>query len=156
MVTEEGIVSRANKSLAWVKMVRSSACESCSERDACNSMGGSGNEMEVEAINTAGAKAGDKVMVSFETASLFKVSFLIYLFPVFSMIAGAFIGQTIAKKYHGDPSAYAAGFSVLFFSIAFFIIRGVSKILAKDSKYRAKILRIRQRHEIVDASSPIS
>ncbi|HAO19475.1 MAG TPA: Fis family transcriptional regulator [Desulfobacteraceae bacterium] len=143
LVTEEGIVIRAEKLVAWVKMVRSSACESCSEKDTCNSMGGSGHEMEVEAINAAGAKAGDKVVVAFETASLFKVSFLIYLFPVFSMIAGAFIGQGIAKTNHGDPSAYAAISAFLSFLIAFFIIRAVSKVLAKDSRYRAKILRIR-------------
>ena len=152
MVTEEGIVLRVGQSVAWVKMTRSSACESCSERDACHSMGGSENEMEVEAINSAGAKAGDKVVVTFETASLLKISFLLYLFPVFSMIAGAATGQYLAKTYHGDPSGYAALFAFLFFTVAFLIIRVISKSLAKDSKYRAKILRIKHGKPVIAES----
>ena len=152
MITEEGIVLRVGQAVAWVKMTRSSSCESCSERDACHSMGGSDNDMEVEAINSAGAKAGDKVVVTFETASLVKISFLLYLFPVFSMIPGAAIGQYVAKMYHGDPSGFAAMFALLFFIIAFLIIRVISKSLAKDSKYRAKILRIKPRQPAIAES----
>lgn len=152
MVTEEGIVLRVGQSLAWVKMTRSSSCEACSERDACHSMGGSDNDMEVEAINSAGAKAGDKVVITFETASLFKISFLLYLFPVFSMIAGAVIGQQISKTYHADPSAFAALFACLFFMISFFIIRVISKSLAQDNKYRAKVLRIKPRQPAIAES----
>ncbi|HSO20180.1 MAG TPA: SoxR reducing system RseC family protein, partial [Desulfosarcina sp.] len=46
---------------AWVKTTRSSACESCSSRDACQA-GGGGQEMEVEAINTADARVGDRIV----------------------------------------------------------------------------------------------
>ena len=76
MATEKGIVLRTDSEAAWVKTVRSSACEGCTAKGSCHSMGG-GNEMEVKALNTAGARAGDRIVLSFETASLLKATFLI-------------------------------------------------------------------------------
>jgi len=67
---------------AWVKTRRGSACESCSARHSCASPEGDGQEMEVEAINLAGAAIGDQVVVSIESAALLKTSFLLYVFLI--------------------------------------------------------------------------
>jgi sigma-E factor negative regulatory protein RseC len=76
LATEQGIVLRTDSEAAWVKTLRSSSCEGCTAKGSCHSTGG-GNEMEVKALNAAGARAGDRIVLSFETASLLKATFLI-------------------------------------------------------------------------------
>ena len=91
MATEEGIVIKIDSSTAWVKTTKTHACKACGARASCNVMGG-GKEMEVEAINYAGAKVGEKVVLFFETSPLLKATFMLYVLPVLFLIAGAFIG----------------------------------------------------------------
>ncbi len=141
MATEKGIVTRVDAGMAWVTTKRTEACEGCAARGGCHTLGG-GKEMSVEAINSVKAKAGDLVVISFETASLVKLSLLIYVFPIICMIVGAVIGQETAPKYHMDESALAALLGFAFFFVAFFIIRLVSKRFSDNEDYRARVVRI--------------
>jgi len=141
LVTEKGTVTKVGSDTAWVKTIRSTACESCTSKETCNTMGG-GNEMEVEVINSAKAKVGENVVVAFETGSLFKLSFLIYVFPIISMILGAVVGEKIAPAYQMDPSILSVLLAFLFFTFAFLIIKMTEKRLASKSEYRAKIIRV--------------
>ena len=144
MSTEEGIVTKVEKETAWVKTKRTSSCEACSERDTCRTLGG-GKEMEIEAINQADAEVGNKVVVTFETGSLFKLTFLIYIFPIICMIIGAVIGDKVAPDYGMDSSALSAIVGFVFFLAAFLIVRLLSDSLAKKAKYRARITRVKVR-----------
>jgi len=93
LATEEGIVTKVYSSTAWVKCSKCAACESCSAKGFCDSVGGgSEDDLEVEAINVAGARANDRVTISFKTSSLLKVSFLVYMVPVLFFILGVIIG----------------------------------------------------------------
>ncbi len=142
MVTEKGVVTKIDASdTAWVKTIRSSACEACTSKDSCHTMGG-GNEMEVEVINSARASVGENVVIAFETGSLFKLSFLIYVFPIISMIAGAVTGEKLAPAYQMDASILSVLLAFLFFTFAFLIIKLTEKRLASKSEYRAKIIRV--------------
>ena len=141
MNTEEGVVIRIDAKNAWIKTVKTSACESCSSRGACNTLGG-GKEMEVEAMNTAGAQIGDRVVIGFETGPLLKISFLIYIFPILALIIGAVIGQACAPYFSLDPSvaSMASGFFLVFLSVLF--IRRKGKQLATQNQYHPKVIRI--------------
>jgi sigma-E factor negative regulatory protein RseC len=146
MATEEGIVFKlgdAGAGTAWVKTTRSSACAACSSRDVCNVEGG-GKEMEVEAINTARARVGDRIVLNIRTSSLLKATFLLYVFPILAMIAGALLGQTLAGMRGSDPSGLSALFGFLFFGLAFITIRIVGRFLSKDASYRPEIIKIRR------------
>jgi sigma-E factor negative regulatory protein RseC len=105
---------------------------------------GGGKEMEVEAVNMAGAKAGDRVVIGFETASLIKASFLVYVFPVLCMIAGAAAGQEIAPNYGLNASLLSAvaGFGCFF--LAFLAIRFMGDKMSEKDKYQAKVIRIKR------------
>lgn len=98
--------------------------------------------MEVETINTAGAGIGDRVVIGFQTSSLLKISFLVYIFPILSMIIGAIIGQKIALFYSLDESFLSAIFGFLFFFFAFLFIKTKGSKLAKKNEYRPKIIKI--------------
>ena len=143
MATEEGIVIKLEADRAWVKTKKSASCESCASRKSCNVMGG-GNDMEVEAINTAGASVGDRVVMNFETSSLLKATFLLYVFPIICMFLGALVGQEIAPAVGLGKSAASAvsGFLFFFFSILF--VRVKANKMGNESRYQPKIIRIKR------------
>jgi sigma-E factor negative regulatory protein RseC len=141
LATEKGIVLRTDSEAAWVKTVRSSACEGCTAKGSCHSMGG-GNEMEVKALNTAGARAGDRIVLSFETASLLKATFLIYVFPIILLIVGAAIGQMLASLIDFNPSALSVLLGFVFFFTGLFIIKARANKMAKKNAYQPKITKI--------------
>ncbi len=147
MATEEGIVFKMGApgaGTAWVKTTRSSACESCSSKDACHGEGdGKEMEMEVEAINTVEARVGDRIVLNIETAYLLKATFLLYVFPILAMIAGAVLGQALAVMRGTDPSGWSALFGFLFFGLAFVVIRITGRCLSKNAGYTPEIIKIR-------------
>lgn len=141
MITENGIVTRTDTAMAWVQSVRGASCEGCSTRGLCEAS----KECEVEAINSLGAKVGDTVVVGYRPGSLIKISMLLYLFPVISMIFGAVFGTRIAPNYGMDESALSAFFAFLCFFISFLCIRLAGNRLALNQNYRARIIRIKSR-----------
>lgn len=145
MATEEGIVIKIGSSAtptAWVKTTRSHACKSCASRDSCNAKEGD-KDMEVEAINSAGAKVGDRIVLSIRTASLFKATFLIYIFPILAMLAGAFAGQQLALNLgRQDPSGISAIMAFLFLGLAVLIVKLLGKAMSLKEEYTPTIVRI--------------
>ena len=141
MATEKGIVLRTDSETAWVKTVRSSACEGCAARGSCNTTG-DGQDMEVKAINSVGASVGDQIVLSFETASLLKATFLIYVFPIILLIAGAALGQALAPFIGFSPSSLSVLLGFFFFFIALFVIKTRANRMAKKNAYQPKITKI--------------
>jgi sigma-E factor negative regulatory protein RseC len=99
--------------------------------------------MEVEAINQAGAAIGDHVTVSIESAALLKATFLLYVFPVICMIAGAFAGNAAGPFFNIEGSATSVVGAVGFFTISFLLIRYKGNRMAENQHYRPKIIRIK-------------
>jgi sigma-E factor negative regulatory protein RseC len=141
MNTEQGIVIRADTKTAWIKTTKTGACESCSAKSSCHTLGG-GKEMEVEAINEAGARIGDQVVIGFKTASLMKVSFLLYIFPILGLIAGAIVGEAVAPYFSMNKSLSALLIGGFVFFLCYLFIRKKGNELAKDNSYRPKVIRV--------------
>jgi sigma-E factor negative regulatory protein RseC len=143
--TEEGIVIRVEAQTAWVKTQQSGACQGCSARGACHGLGGGGQEREVIVVNEAGAKVGDRILLSLQSSSLLKVSFLLYLFPVLALMAGAIVGQQFGSVMGLGESAGAAlaGFCALILALGF--VKTKANELAQRNEYRPKVIRILER-----------
>lgn len=141
MATEEGIVTKLGSNTAWVTTTRTAACEECAARNSCHALGG-GNNMEVEAINTAHAQVGDRIVLSLATSSLFKATFLIYMFPILGLIAGALLGDILAPALGSNKSILAPGFGFSFFFLALIFIKLKGKRMGEKNEYRPKIIRI--------------
>jgi len=139
MAREEGIVIDVQADTAKVKTVKSASCEGCASQGSCTAQG---NEMEVRVMNPAGARVGDRVVIEFETGALLKATFLLYIFPVLCLLAGAVVGNTMGERMGLNPSALsaAAGFSLFFAS--FFLIKSRSDRMSKKDAYRPKVVRI--------------
>ncbi|MEA3279192.1 MAG: SoxR reducing system RseC family protein [Thermodesulfobacteriota bacterium] len=142
MATAEGIVTKVDSSTAWVKCTKSAACESCKAKDFCDTVGGSDDDVEVEAINTVGAKNNDRVFISFETSSLLKVSFLVYMVPVLFLILGVVIGDKIARIFNYDQTIFSIVAGFLFLFAAFFFVKAKGNKMSKKDEYKPKIIRI--------------
>jgi sigma-E factor negative regulatory protein RseC len=144
LATEEGVVIRVEGGTAWVKTRRGSACASCSARHSCASPEGDGREMEVAAINVVGAAIGDQVVVSIASAALLKASFLLYVFPIICMIAGAFAGNAAGPFFNMEESTASVVAAAVFFGISFVVIRYQGNRMAENQHYRPKIIRIKK------------
>ena len=144
MAIEQGIVVERGKEgsgSAWVETVVSPTCESCSSRGSCH--GGSGNNRrKVEAINEVDAKVGDRIQLSLSSASMLKATFLLYLFPILCMLAGALAADVIAKRFQLHASFFTAGTAFIFLGLAMVIVRIKGNRLATKADYRPKIIRI--------------
>ena len=141
MATEQGIVIKTDSGSAWVKTVKSGNCAGCSARGACHATGG-GDEMEVKVINEAGAKEGDRIVLSFKTSSLLKATFLLYVFPILLLMAGAVFGQAVATRFDFNPSGLSAIMGFSFFFAALLIIKTTANKLARKNEYQPKIIKI--------------
>jgi len=144
VATEEGIVFRIDATTAWITTSRSSACQTCAAKESCSPVG-VGADMEVMAVNMAGAQVGDRVVINFETASLFKLAFLLYIFPILSMFAGALLGHAAAPFLNMDATSLSVACAFLFFLLAFGLIRLSGNRLAQKDAYRPKVVRILKR-----------
>lgn len=79
--------------------------------------------MEIEALNKAGAVAGQKVKVMVHTYAYMKGSMVIYGFPALMLVIGAVMGKELMPAFF--PSLNADSLSAIFgfsFLIASFIL----------------------------------
>ena len=141
MATEQGIVIKTDSSAAWVKTIKTGNCAGCTARGSCHSLGNSG-EMEVKAINEAGAQAGDRIVLLFESSSLLKATFLLYVFPILLLIIGAVLGQELAPHLDFNPSGLSAFMGLSFFFAAMLIIKARANKMALKNEYRPKVIKI--------------
>jgi sigma-E factor negative regulatory protein RseC len=141
LASEEGVVVRVDASGTWVKTLRSGACDSCSSKAACHSMGG-GKEMEVAAVNPIGARVGDRVLLKMDTGPFLKGTFLVYLFPILLLVAGAAVGEWTSRLSGIDspwPSALL-GFGSL--AVGLLLMKIIAGRLVKNDAYRPRIARV--------------
>ncbi|MFA5903255.1 MAG: SoxR reducing system RseC family protein [Desulfobacula sp.] len=143
MITENGIVTDVDSSLAWIRTIRSGTCESCSSKDSCTTSHSTKKEMVIAVKNTLNVKKGDQVVIGLETKPLLVVTFLLYVFPVILLILGALIGNSMAPSFHMNPSLASLVMGILFFCTAFFIIRKKSLSLSKNPSYKPFLVRKR-------------
>ena len=145
MATEQGVVMETFAASARVKTTRTKACEGCSAKGSCHTLGGGGTDMVVEAINEAGAKTGDTILLSLPTSSFLKATFLIYLFPTLGLLAGAAAGHATASFLGFDPSPLSAILGFGSFGLVFWFVKTKGNRMAKTDDYKPRIVRIVKR-----------
>lgn len=104
--------------------------------------------MEVDAINSAGAQVGDRIVLYFETASLLKASFLLYVFPIIGLLIGALVGHWLSSGLGTNASATAAVFGFGFLVLVFMLARSKANKLARSDRYKPKIIKVLSREPV--------
>ena len=80
--------------------------------------------------------------MQFQTSSLLKVTFMLYVLPILLLIIGAVIGQQISPviQINSSTSSIIVGF--LFFAATVWIIKSKAKKMETQNQYRPKIIKI--------------
>jgi sigma-E factor negative regulatory protein RseC len=135
---EIGFVKSREGTMAKVVIARKkSLCENC-EKPACEIPE---DGIETEALNKAGAVVGQKVRVVMKVYTFYKGALILYVLPVFALIAGAILGKMYLSGYFNkidsDLLAAIAGFFSMFLS--FFVFKLVSPYMNKKTSYKSVI-----------------
>ena len=99
-IRETGVILEVRGTVAVVRAEAQGECAGCGAKGYCH--GGAGGEKTVEALNDAGARAGDRVVISVPSKDFLRAAFQVYMVPVFGILAGAAAGQYLGTAY-GDP-----------------------------------------------------
>ncbi len=91
---EIAVVDHTEGDLIAVKLKRATACgENCASCGGCSL-----TEKTAFAVNTAGASAGDTVILEMNTSKVLKASFMVYILPIIVFIAVYFIAEYISGR----------------------------------------------------------
>jgi sigma-E factor negative regulatory protein RseC len=135
---EMGIVKSINGATAIVKVSKkTSCCESC-EKDICDI---SEDGIETEAINEAGAKAGQKVKLVMKSYTFVKGAIVIYIIPVSALIAGAILGNLYLPGHFSetDPDLLAVLGGFLLFFASLVLVKLIVSRMEKKTEYKSVI-----------------
>jgi sigma-E factor negative regulatory protein RseC len=137
---EQGVVTRViPPDVVEVSLQASQACGRCG---ACHPA--SEGRVGIEAVTVSGVKTGDAVEIEISTGGVVATSFVVYLLPVFFLIAGYILGSMLAGFFAIGISGETGGIggAILLFAISFGIIRWYDRDVRRRGTLRARVTRI--------------
>ncbi|RAK06472.1 RseC/MucC-like positive regulator of sigma(E) [Halanaerobium saccharolyticum] len=140
---ELATVVKRKKNKAEVKIIRHSACSKCDK--SCSLAGDSHDQEEIvlEVEDEIGVKTGDQVLVEMEKGNLLFATVVVYVIPIFLMIAGYFFGVWIASLLNTQAAELAGIAGTFAFLILSFLINKLFNSRLKEiSSFQPKIRRI--------------
>jgi sigma-E factor negative regulatory protein RseC len=134
---EIGVVISTHGPIAKVAVQRKSVCDQCTAGTCHLTEGGA----ELEALNTARAKEGQKVKVVLKPYSYLKGSLIVYGLPLLALIAGAVAGkELLADSFKGlDPDLVSAIFAFGAFALSFLVVFLWSRRAEKKTEFKPVI-----------------
>ena len=140
MSTEQGIIEGISGIKAEVRIQKSGACSRCSSRGACRSL--SDSEMLIEVNNNLRAKEGDRVEITVPTRYLLKLSLLVYVLPIITLIIGAYLGREWAQYFQIHPHLASLFGGALAVGLTFYALKWVDRAAQGKSEYLPQMTRI--------------
>jgi len=152
MAQEKGLVTGITEDgWAQVETDRNDACSHCG---SCHVSFGCNSEMNIKAINRAGAGVGDLVSIHLSSGTIMKSAAILYLIPVAGLISGAFIGEGLSTKLAISETSAIALLSLAGFIMGFIITTLISRWMSARRKLSPIITRIIRRGLVAPDSSP--
>lgn len=135
-----GVVISTEGNTARVSIERHSSCGNCS---ACK-MGQEDAKVEINAVNGVKAKVGQWVTVDMEDQDVLAAAFMAYVVPLFALLAGIFIGNSIFSALGVEKfiDIYAALFGFATMAMAFLRLRMKEKNLKSNKRFLSQIIEI--------------
>ena len=130
---QSGIIVSVDEDRARVMLRRQSFCGDCK---ACK-LGRDDMNMEINAINSVNAKIGDRVEIDMDHRNVLVAAFIAYVLPLFALIGGIFIGNTVLGKI-GMVEYREIGsglFGLLLTAITFIIIKFKEKSFKSNKRF---------------------
>lgn len=143
-LTKTGVVKGIRGRRAIVVTRMEPECEGCAARAACSATGGGGANVEVLALNTIGAEAGDIVTISIRGSSIVKVSFLVYMIPILALLAGAILGVWLSGLADVDENVAAGILGLLALCGSFVWVKKKGEELSQKKEFIPEIVSTRK------------
>lgn len=125
---------------AEVAADRKKGCGGCGEaKSTCHSCL-TATRSTARALNKAGAKAGDLVLLSMESSAVFKYAALVYFIPVLGLMIGALAGFNLGAGLPLSPDASTIIFGIIGLAAGFFLLTMISKRIG-TGKYSGPVIR---------------
>ena len=132
---QEGIVLEVIGNMAKVKTSRHNDCENCG---ACP-----GNSaMVLEALNSVGAKPGQRVAIEVQEINMLKAAFIVYILPLIAVFIGALLGGVVAQKFGNESLWFQVTGGVVAFVLSVVYIKYFDSAARLDVKMQPIIVRI--------------
>lgn len=121
-ISKKGIVVENLNGNVKVMIQRDSGCGSCSSCGGCEIKPSYYTTFTNENFNP-----GDFVYLDSDIKTVNKLSYFTYLFPVFMMITGAILANTVFKDRFLDNNLLTVLFIFLFLALSIFVLRIMDK-----------------------------
>lgn len=145
MIEARGRVVGDDGGHVWVETRRRSSCESCLASDGCGTavLGKALGRRwsRVRALNGAGARVGDEVVVALAERALLAGSAALYLVPLLVMLCLAALGQHLAGQLGLDADAAAALLGLAGLAGGFVWAGRFGRSVRRNPRYQPVVLR---------------
>jgi len=144
---ELATVVKRKKNMAEVKITRYSACSKCDK--SCSLAGNSHDQDEIflEVEDKVGVKRGDQILIEMEKGNVLFATVVVYVIPIFLMIAGYFFGVWAASLLEIEATELVGIVGTFIFLIlSFFINKLFNSYFENISSLQPKIKRVINRN----------
>jgi sigma-E factor negative regulatory protein RseC len=146
MIEETGRVVEVQGDYAWVETVPATTCDSCSARKGCGtsvlaSVFGR-RRSPVRALNRAGARAGEQVVIGISESSLVRGSLAVYMVPLAGLLVGTLAGRHLGMDLlpgHAEFASIVGAVAGLLAGLAW--LRFFSHASDRDERYQPVVVR---------------
>jgi sigma-E factor negative regulatory protein RseC len=140
MLTEEGVVEKLLQQKARIRIRRRSSCANCESRGLCHTL--NDREATLEVDNHLRAQVGDRVEISIPAQSLLKVSLLVYILPIVTLIFGAYAGQVWAQARQMAPTIPSIVAGGVALGLTFWVLKRLERTAQEKNRYQPRMTRI--------------
>jgi len=147
VIEEAATVAAVQDGFAWVDTRRQSTCGSCAARKGCGTATIAKlferRQRRVRAIDSIGARVGDRVMIGLAEGALLQGSLAVYLVPIASMMLGAGVGELLAVNTGAqDPETVSVVMGIAGMAVGLAWVRMFARRIEADERYQPTVLRV--------------
>jgi sigma-E factor negative regulatory protein RseC len=143
MKEENCIVVDLQQGFARVEAERKTACGACNAADSCSSGVLSrlfaARKVSLTVKNTIGARIGDKVTIEVSDKGFLYGTFLVYLFPLLTMLATAILGKLLLSVVWQEAGEWAVAVFGFLGLAASFLWMNKLRVLVGDRMLKPEI-----------------
>ena len=135
MKQEQGLVIELHEGLARIKVGRHTECVSCG---ACPSS----QHVMVEAVNTLGARPGQRVKFELQEQHMLTGAFVVFVLPLLCAALGAVLGWQLGPWAGSSGNAPIIAGAVVFFLLSLVAVKAFDRKAARNQGLKPVIVEI--------------
>ena len=141
LVCHEGLVTRIEDGVAYVRVERPKSCDGCASQDVCDALSSGVSVIQIR--GGQGVSVGRRVKLGLKPAAVVTASFLLFLAPVVTLIIGVVGGYLFAEWMQLDGKQwYGLAAGVIAFSLALLIVGLLTPRFERSGKYEPVITEV--------------